>query len=431
MQKSPDMNLKPASSSQSSTRVQSVQTPSGIEVWLVEDYTVPLLSVEFAFLGGAAQDPLGKAGLGNLMAGLLDEGAGGLTSQEFQEALEEKAIELSFDAGRDRLDGSLRTLSENIGRAFELLGLALAAPRFDVDAIDRVRAQIISGLKRDESDPSARARDALSALAYPGHAYGRSAEGTIADLATISRDDIVAHHARLFARDNLRIVAVGAIAPDALAKAVEGAFGGLPQAPALVPVSPVTMVGLGKREIIDLDIPQSTLYLALPGIARKDPDHMSASVLNHILGGGSFTSRLWTEVREKRGLAYSVWSMLSGRAQSAMFLAGTATSNERVAESLEVLLAEINKIARDGASADELDKAKRYLMGSYALRFDTSRKIAGQLLEIRIEELGIDYIDRRNAEVASVTLETMQAASARLFSSVSPLVVVAGRPQGL
>jgi len=414
-----------------STRVQSIRTSSGIEIWHVEDYTVPVVSVEFAFLGGATQDPAGRTGLANLLAGLMDEGAGSLTSQDFQEQLEEKAIELSFDAGRDRLDGSLRTLSENIASAFDLLGLALKAPRFDQDAIDRVRAQIVSGLKRDESDPAARARDALAALAYPGHAYGLPADGRIAELAAITRDEIVAQHARLFARDNLRIVAVGAISADELAKSVEAAFGGLPQSPSLVIVPDMAPEGLGRREVIDIDVPQSTLYLALPGIARKDPLHMSASVLNHILGGGSFTSRLWTEVREKRGLAYSVWSMLSSRPHSAMFLAGTATSNERVAESLDLILAEIARIASDGASAEELDKAKRYLTGSYALRFDTSRKIAHQLLEIAIEELGIDYIDRRNAEVAAVTLETMKAAGTRLFADARPLIVVAGRPQGI
>ncbi len=416
---------------QDKNRVQSLRTASGIEIWLVEDYTVPVVSVEFAFLGGAAQDPVGQTGLGNLLAGLMDEGAGSLTSQEFQEQLEDKAIELSFDAGRDRIDGSLRTLAENAGPAFALLGLALRAPRFDADAIDRTRAQIVSGLKRDESDPNARTRDALAALAYAGHSYGRSAEGTISELAAITREDIVRQHARLFARDTLRIVAVGAIAPEALAAAVEAAFGPLPQSPTLTPIAAATMANLGKREIVDLDIPQSTLYLALPGIARKDPAHMPAMVLNHILGGGSFTSRLWTEVREKRGLAYSVWSMLSSRQHAAMFLAGTATSNERVAESLEVLLTEIDRIARDGASADEFDKARRFLMGSYALRFDTSRKIANQLLEIRIEELGIDYIDRRNAEVAAVTLDQMHAVGQRLFADAKPLIVIAGRPQGL
>jgi zinc protease len=420
-----------ASRSASPARVHEIVTASGLVVWHVEDYTVPVVSIEFAFLGGAAQDPFGRTGLANLLSGLLDEGAGPLTAEAFQEALEEKAIELSFDASRDRVDGSLRFLAEHAARAFELLGLAVSTPRFDTSAIDRVRAQIISGLKRDESDPNSRAREALYRLAHPGHSYGRPVEGVIGELGAIGRDLIVAQHQRLFARDALLVVAVGAISAEELARGVDGAFGGLAKAATLDEIPPAILANAGTREIVDLDIPQSTLLLALPGIAMKDPDHMAATVLNHILGGGSFTSRLWTEVREKRGLAYSVWSMLANRRHSALFLAGTATSNERVAQSLDVMLAEIERIAREGATEAELDKAKRYLTGSYALRFDTSRKIANQLLSIRVEELGIDYIDRRNEEVNAVTLADMARAGGRLFADARPLIVAAGRPVGL
>jgi zinc protease len=424
-------SMHAAAPAQSPARVRSLLTPSGIEIWHVEDYTVPVVSIEFAFLGGAAQDPLDRTGLANLLAGLLDEGAGDLESAAFQERLEEKAIELSFDDNSDRLDGSLRMLAEHAAPAFELLGLAIRAPRFDPDAIDRVRAQIVSSLKRDESDPSARAREALNRLAFPGHTYGRNSEGRIDELGAITREELVAQHGRLFARDNLRVVAVGAIAADALIAGIESAFGALPRFPQLSPVADIAMGNAGHREIVDLDIPQSTLFLALPGIARKDAAYMPAMVLNHILGGGSFTSRLWTEVREKRGLAYSVWSMLSNRAHAGLFLAGTATSNERVAESLAVMLREIARIADTGASATELDKARRYLTGSYALRFDTSRKIANQLLEIQVEGLGIDYIDRRNDEGMAVTLDAMHAVGRRLFADPKPLIVVAGRPVGL
>ncbi|WP_150287499.1 M16 family metallopeptidase [Rhabdaerophilum calidifontis] len=421
----------PAARAASPARVRELVTPAGLVVWHVEDYTVPVVSIEFAFLGGAAQDPAGRAGLANLVAGLLDEGAGDLGAEAFQEALEEKAIELSFDASRDRVDGSLRFLAEHAGRAFELLGLAVSAPRFETGAIDRVRAQIIAGLKRDESDPNVRARETLQSRAYAGHPYGRSADGVIAELAAIDRDLVLAQHGRLFARDALRIVAVGAISAEALAAGLDRAFANLPAGARLDAIAPAAMQNAGLREIVDLDIPQSTLLLALPGIARKDPLHMPAMVLNHILGGGSFTSRLWTEVREKRGLAYSVWSMLANRRHGALFLAGTATSNERVAQSLAVILDEIERITREGAGAEELARAKSYLTGSYALRFDTSRKIAHQLLEIRIEELGIDYIDRRNDEVNAVNLDSMAEAGRRLFADARPLIVVAGRPQGI
>lgn len=420
-----------AASARATTRAAELMTPSGIRIWHVEDYTVPLLSLEFAFLGGASQDPAEACGLTNLLAILLDEGAGELPSQAFHEALEEKAIELQFDAGRDRLEGSLRTLAENVDRAFELLALSLHSPRFDADAIERVKAQVTAALKREESDPSARAREALYRLAFPAHAYGQPVEGRLGQFDRLTVDALRAHHKRLMARSNLFIASVGAISPEALIAQVERAFGNLPAQASLIEIPLVGMSGSDQRHIIDLDIPQSTLLLALPGLHRSDADYMPAMVLNHILGGGSFTSRLWTEVREKRGLAYSVWSTLAPRQHAALFLAGTATSNERTAESLSVILDEIRRMADAGATEEELAKAKRYLVGSYALRFDTSRKIAGQLLEIQIENLGIDYIDRRNGEVAAVTLADMARVGERLLKGAKPLVVVAGRPENL
>jgi zinc protease len=414
-----------------SERVATLQTSSGITIWHVEDYTVPVVSVEFAFMGGGAEDPSDRTGLSNLMASLLDEGAGSLDAEAFPEALEERAIELSFDCGRDRLDGSMRTLAAHQARAFELLALALQSPKFDQEAIDRVRAQVISSLKRDESDPQARAREALYRIGFAGHSYGRLVDGKIDELQAITRDEIAAQHRRLIARANLHVVAVGAISAADLIAGVERAFGPLPDHPVLGEHPLVVLKGQGTVETIDIDIPQSTLLLALPGLARKDPDFIAGNVVNHILGGGSFTSRFWTEVREKRGLAYSVWSQLIWKRHSRLFLAGTATSNERVGESFRVMQEEIARMAAEGPSAEELRKAQSYLTGSYALRFDTSRKIANQLMELAVDGLGVDYMDRRNDEVNAVTIEAARAAAARLFKDAKPFAVAAGRPVGL
>ncbi|CAN1487309.1 PqqL Predicted Zn-dependent peptidases [Rhabdaerophilaceae bacterium] len=415
----------------SRARVSALHTPSGIEIWHVEDYTVPVLSLEVAFLGGAAHDPAGQSGLTSFVASMLDEGAGSLHSEEFQEALEDKAIELSFGASRDRLSGSMRSLAEHAGSAFDLLGMAMLSPRFDADAIERVRGQIISGLKRDETDPQVLTRDALYRIAFDGHAYGHPVDGSIPSVQAITRDDLMAQARRLMTRKTLIVVAVGAISADSLVTGVERAFGALPGDVGLGRLPAAVMKGAGHREIITLDIPQSTLYLAIPGIARKDPDFISAHVVNHILGGGSFTSRLWTEVREKRGLAYSVWSGLRWSAHADMFMAGTATSNERVAESLSVIDAEIRRMAEGGPTIEELTKAKAYLTGSYALQFDTSRKIADHLLMLRADGLPIDYTDRRNDEITAVGLDEAKAAAARLFGNAKPLVVATGRPVGL
>jgi len=415
----------------SSTRVAALTTPSGITIWHVEDYTVPVLSLEFAFPGGAAQDLAGESGLTRLMAGLLDEGAGNLDSEAFQEALEDKAIELSFDAGRDRLDGSLRSLAEHVDAAFDYLAMAVQAPRFDEDAVERVRAQAISGLKQDESDPQVLVRDALYRIGFSGHAYAAPVNGTLETLPKLTRAGLLAQHHRLVTRAGLHVIAVGAIAPDALIAGVERVFGPLPATGALQPLDFAPLQGLGTREIIDLDIPQSTLFLALPGLSRKDADFITGVVVNHILGGGVFTSRLWTEVREKRGLAYSVWSMLSTKTHANLFLAGTATSNERVALSLELIETEIARMAGEGPGTEELEKAKSYLAGSYALRFDSSRKIANELLEISMDDMGIDYIDKRNDLIMAVSQADAKRVAARLFSGMKPLVIAAGKPENL
>lgn len=418
-------------SSRPRARVKALQSPAGIEIWHVEDDTVPVVSLEFAFLGGATQDPDEKPGLTNMMVSLLDEGAGELPAQAFQEALEERAIELSFGAGRERVSGSMRSLSEHVSVAFDYLGLAIQTPRFDVDAVERVRAQVISGLKRDETDPQVMTRDALYRIAFDAHRYGRPVDGTIASVSGLTAFDIQGQHRKLFARDRLLVVAVGSIRPAELMAGVDRAFAALPTTAPLDLLLPAGMQGAGRKEILDLDIPQTTLYLAMPGIGRRDPAFIPAFVANHILGGGSFTSRLWTEVREKRGLAYSVWSGLRWSAHTALFMAGTATSNERVSESYRVMLHEFERMAAEGPTQAELDKAKAYLTGSYALQFDTSRKIADHLLTLRADGLPIDYIDRRNADILDVDRETAREVSSKLLGGVVPLTVATGRPQGL
>lgn len=417
--------------SQKNTRVRAITTPRGIEIWHVEDYTVPVVSLRFALEGGTTQDEPDKTGLTYLMAGLMDEGAGEYDAETFHEKLEERAIELSFDADRDYISGSLRILAEEADEAFRLLGLAVHAPRFDEDAIGRVKAQIGAGLRFEENDPQTRAGRALAERAFAGHPYAWPTKGTLESIETLSREDLLAQHKRLFARARLNVVAVGAISPEKLAAGIDQAFGNLPAEPSLNEIETITLQSLGTQSVISLDVPQSTLCLALPGIARLDADYIPAMVVNHILGGGSFTSRLWTEVRETRGLAYSVWSQLFSRKKAAFFLAETATSNERVGESLQVMQAEIARMAADGPSAEELKKAQDFLTGSFALRFDTSRKIAGELMDYRLKGLGMDYMDRHKALVAGVTLADAKRVAQRLFKDVKPLVVAVGKPEGL
>ncbi len=411
--------------------VQKVVSKGGVEAWLVEDYAVPLVALEFAFKGGASQDPIGKPGVATLLAGLLDEGAGAYDADGFHRALDEDAIEMSFSADRDILSGRMQTLSRNSARAFELLRLAVSEARLDAEPFERVMSQVAASLKREANDPDYVAGRAFRSLSYPGHPYGLPVRGDLATLPTLARGNLIDMRGRVFARDRLKIAVVGAIDAATLAGHIDNVFGALPEKSDLDPIASVAFSGEGARQIIPIDVPQSTIRFGRQGIARKDPDFIAATVVNHILGGGIFSARLFREVREKRGLAYSVYSQLVAYDHAANLSGGTSTKNERAAESMEVIQAEIANLAEFGPTEQELDKAKKYLIGSYALRFDTSTKIAGQLVHLQTEGFGVEYLDERNRLIAAVTMEDAKRAAKRLFGDAKLLVTVAGRPEGM
>ena len=413
------------------TDIQRVTTPNGAEAWLVEETAVPVISVEIAFRGGSAQDPEGRPGLVNLMATLFDEGAGDLSAEAFQERLVELAIELSFSSNRDVVAASLRTLPENLDEAFRMLGLALSSPRFDEDAVERMRGQLSAQIRRNALDPDDLAGRTFFAEAFPGHPYGRPPRGTIDSLDAMTREDLLALHRRIIARDNVVIGAVGAISADRLASLVDDLLAGLPERAGLTTVETVKPAKEGSTEIITLDVPQTSIIFGRSGPLRTADDFIPAYVVNHILGGGSFSSRLFTEVREKRGLAYSVYSYLSPYDHAGLLLGGVATRNDRAGQSVALIQDEIRRIASEGPTDKELESAKKFLIGSYALRFDTSTKIANQLVQLQLDDLGIDYIAKRNGLVEAVTAADVRAAAGALFGNGDLLVVAVGKPTGL
>ena len=405
--------------------IQRVVSPKGIEVWLVQDNSVPLLAMSFAFVGGGSQDPAGKPGVSNMLSGLLDEGAGDIDSEAFQAALDDSAIEMSFDAGRDAFNGSLKTLTENRGEAMRLLKLALTAPRFDTEPVERIRAQILAGIRSGERDPDTVAGDALMKAAFPDHPYGRPVEGTPDSVAAITVADLRDYHRRTFARDNLKIAVVGAIDSAALGAFVDEVFGDLPEKSELVPVADVEPAA-GVRVNIDMAIPQTVLSLAGPGLKRADPDFIAATIATYILGGGS-GSRLYEEVREKRGLAYSVSLGLTPFDHAGVLFGGTSTRADQADAVTTLITDEIRKFAKDGPTEEELAKAKSYLIGGYAIRFTTSTSIANQLLGLQMDNLGIDYPQRREALFNQVTIDDIRRVAKRLFDADKLIVVRVGQ----
>jgi zinc protease len=414
----------------SAMTIEKIVSPSGIEAWLVREKSVPLITLNYAFNGGASQDDADKSGTAHFAADLLDEGAGELDSKTFHERLENHAIELGFQVGRDTFHGSLRALNEHRDEAVDLLRLALTKPRFDADAIERVREQELSVLRRDITNPNDIAGRRWWQTAFPGHPYGRETKGTLETMARVTVDDLRDYVRRVFARNELKVSIVGDVDEKTAGELIDRVFGGLPAKNDLKPVADATPGGLGRRIVIDVDVPQAVVTFGGPGVARSDPQFMAAYIVNHILGGGSFSSRLYKEVREKRGLAYGVSSSLAWFQHAAVVLGGTATRADATADALAVIQQETKRMAETGPTAEELAAAKSFLKGSYALTLDTSGKIAAQLTQIQLDNLGIDYILRRSGLIDAVTIEDAKKAARRLYGG-GMLVTVAGRPKGL
>lgn len=414
----------------SAMKIEKIVTPAGITAWLVREHSVPLVSLNYAFRGGSTQDEADKSGTASLVSDLLDEGAGKLDSAQYHDRLERHAIDLSFSAGRDYFRGTLRTLNEHRDEAFNLLRLALAEPRFDADAIQRVRGQVMAGLRREITNPNDVASLRWWQTAFPGHPYGRQSSGSLETVPRITADDLRDYVHRVFARDGLTVSIVGDVDAKTAAALIDRAFGGLPAKNNLKPVPKAVPVGLGKRIVVKLNVPQSVVTFGGKGIARNDPDFMAAYIVNHILGGGDFTSRLYREVREKRGLAYGVYDTLVWFRRAAVVIGGTATRDDRTGDALRIIEQQIARMAEQGPTPEELAAAKSYLKGAYALSLDSSRKIAGQLTQIQLDHLGMDYIQRRGAMIDGVTLADAKRVAKRLYGG-GLLVTVAGRPKDL
>jgi zinc protease len=415
--------------SHAAAKIQHLVSPGGIEAWFVQDATVPLIAMEYAFGGGATQDPADKPGVGNMVAELLDEGSGDLDSKTFHERLDRRAIELSFSSTRDYFRGSLRMLKDNRDEAFDLLRTSLTSPHFESADVERIRAQVLSGLRRDTSNPSALASRKFLEITFGDHPYGRQANGTLESVPRIDVADMKDYVAHVLAKDTLRIAVVGDVDPATLGKLLDQTFGGLPAKARLTPVADVDAAKPPQRAFIPLDVPQTVVTFGGPGIKRHDPNFMAGYVVNHILGGGTLSSRLYHEVREKRGLAYSVYESLLWMDHSAIFIGSTGTRADRAGETVDAINKEIRRIAEDGPTQQELDEAKSYLKGSQMLALDTSSKLASALLQYQLDKLPIDYIEKRNAIVDAVTLDDAKKASQRLWGQGLLTVIVGRAPQ--
>lgn len=397
------------------TKIQRLVSPGGIEAWFVQDATVPLIAMEYSFAGGSSQDPAEKSGLGYMVAETLDEGAGDLDSKTFHERLERRAIELSFSATRDYLRGSLRMLKENREEAFDLLRLSLTSARFDSEAVERVRAQMLANLRRESTNPVSIGSRRFWEQAFGTHPYSRQPSGSLETVPNIQIADLKDYLRRVLAKDTLKIAVVGDIDPESLGKLLDTAFGSLPAKADLTPVPDVAVAQPPKKFSQVVDVPQTSVLFGGPGIKRDDPDFMAAYIVNHILAGGTLSSRLYKEVREKRGLVYSISESLIWMKHASLFAGTTATRADKAAETLDTISTELARMGSEGPTQQELDEAKSYLKGSQMLALDTSSKIATALLQYQTDNLGIDYIEKRNGIVDAVTLDQAKRVAKRIW----------------
>ncbi len=412
-------------------KIQEVKSPGGIVAWLVSESSVPLVALRFAFAGGSAQDPDGKPGVANFLTAMLDEGAGDLDAHAYQERMEDIGMRMRFSEGRDAFYGSVQLLSAYRQDAIDLLKLALTKPRFDEAAMERMRKQLLTNLAFAAKDPNRVAQREWTKRAFPDHPYGQPPSGTMESVRAITAEDLEDYRRRIFARGALTVAVVGDIDAATLGPLLDEIFGTLPADPELAQIPPTTIAGLGRTHVVEMPIPQSVVVLGTDGISREDPDFIPAYLMNHILGGGGFAARLMQEVREKRGLAYSVSSHIVPYDKASAFKAFVATKNEKVSESIAVIRQELQRMANNGVTDEELANAKSYLTGSYALRFDTNSKISSQLLGIQMEKLGIDYVNIRNELVNRVTSDDVKRLAVRLLKADKLAITVVGQPENL
>ncbi len=411
--------------------VEKVVSPGGLEAWLIEDHTNPLISLAVGFRGGSALDPAGKEGLAYLESGLLDEGAGDLDSAAFQARVADLAIDFNFEATDDDFTAAMRTLSVHRDEAFSLLHLALTKPRIDAEPLARIRNQVLSIIASQASDPDHVAGQAWFRLMLDGHPYGRPNKGTAASLKAITADDLRSFAARRFGRDQLRIAVVGDITPADLAPLLDRTFGDLPPKAAPFDVPEAAAPGAGGTAVMERDLDQSVVLFGEAGIKRDDPDFYAAVLLDDIMGGGNFSSRLQRSLREKRGLVYSIDTGLVTLDHVGLLSGSFGTKNASAMEAIDLVREEWRRMGESGPTAAELADAKTHLIGEYPLRFDSTRKAADALLNIQLAGLAIDYVDTRASYFDRVTLADARRVAHRLYHADALRFLLLGHPAGV
>tara|TARA_B100001123_G_scaffold375968_1_gene442322 strand:+ start:2594 stop:3916 length:1323 start_codon:yes stop_codon:yes gene_type:complete len=401
------------------------------KAWLVNDNNLPIIAIKLAFKAGSGLDPIGKKGLANMTVSLLDEGAGNYSAKEFKKILADNSITLNFNVSHDNFYINLYTLKENLDLSFQLLDLALTKPTFKLQEIDRIKGNIKLILEQSYKDPNEIGTRLFREILFEGHPYQYDTLGIREDIDKIEKKDLESFLNNNLTLENLFVAASGDINESELKKYLEKYFIKFDKE------KKVNKVPIHKKNIkpnIFLhkkDLRQSSILFAGEGISKTDPYFYPAYVMNYILGGGGFFSRLTTEVREKRGLVYSVYSYLYRYDKYNFFSGGAQTSNENVNKVIKIIKEELVKIKNQGVTESELNDAKNYLINSYVLRLDSNKKVASILLNTQMDGLNTDFFKKRNDYINSVSLEDIKVVAKKILDENQIFFLIIGNPSNL
>lgn len=401
--------------------------PNGLTVLHVERHNLPIVTVTFLIKAGPFYEPAQKAGLANLTAELLTEGTKKRKAKDISEEIEFIGASLDSSAGSDFSTINLSVLKKDIDTGFEIFSDILLNPTFPEEEIKRKKDIIIGSLRQSEENPSFVVDKVFRKEVYGDHPYGRLITGTEETINSINREDIVKFHHDYYRPNNAILSIVGDVTSEELQNLIDKYLAKWEKSS--IPAEPkVSEVAKGKKVIqIDKDLTQANIIIGHRGIKREDPDYYAVTVMNYILGGGGFSSRLMQTVRDEMGLAYDIHSFFDSRKKGGLFSINVQTKNETANTVIEEILKELKRIKTESVSDQELDDAKAYLTGSFTRRFDTNKKIADMLVAIEYFNLGLDYLEKYPEYIKSVTKDDIIRVAKKYLDTDNYILVVAAK----
>lgn len=407
--------------------IQHWQTPQGSEVYFVENHDLPIIDLSVNFSAGNARDEVAKAGLAGVTKYMMPLGAAGLSEEQISKRLADVGANLGGTVDSDVATFKLRTLSSTRERdqAFDIFTKILQKPDFPANALGREKSRIIAGLKESATQPESISNRAFMQALYSNHPYSISAEPET--VAVIQREDLQKFYATYYGAKGAVIAMIGDMSRAEAAKLAERIATGLPQVAEPAPLPAVAYPTQAKEVRIAHPASQSHILLGYPGVKRGDADFFALYVGNYVLGGGGFVSRLTEEVREKRGLVYSVYSYFMPMTQIGPFQIGLQTKREQAEQSLKVVHETFDKFMQGGITDKELTAAKQNITGGFPLRLDSNVKILDYLAVIGFYHLPLTYLDDFNKNINLVTKEQVKEAfNHRIDPSKMVTIVVGG-----